>query len=191
MCESDLLFFSSSASFQGYLHPYGSTENDRKRCSSYSRPIGGAWHSQKWRRRDGACAKSLHAVNKQAVEEETEHKKKTKMASARKPESFVWTNNEVKLLLWLTLNYKASKLQERGFRGRRVGRWCHRFGKYPHENARVLDFSTLRPFFKKVCFQALRLQDPWGCVSCPWTLRHVDQGNQTSDLLIARCWLYP
>ena len=119
MYESDLLFFSSSASFQGYLHPYGSTENDRKRCSSYSRPIGGAWHSQKWRRRDGACAKSLHAENKQAVEEETEHKKKTKMASARKPESFVWTNNEVKLLLWLTLNYKASKLQERGFRGRR------------------------------------------------------------------------
>ena len=32
---------SSSASFQEYLRPDGSTENDRKRCSSYSRPIGG------------------------------------------------------------------------------------------------------------------------------------------------------
>ena len=34
------------------------------------------------------------------------------MACARKPESFVWTGNEVKLLLRLTLDYKASKLQE-------------------------------------------------------------------------------
>ena len=34
------------------------------------------------------------------------------MASARKPESFVWTGNEVELLLRLTLDYKASKLQE-------------------------------------------------------------------------------
>ena len=77
------------------------------------------------------------------------------MASTRKPESFVWTDNEVKLLLWLTLNYKASKLQERlnifcgtntsivvvvvmrrhtvprsKAGGRGVGRWRHRFGKY-------------------------------------------------------------
>ena len=33
------------------------------------------------------------------------------MVYAMKPESFVWTDNEVELLL-LTLNYKASKLQE-------------------------------------------------------------------------------
>ena len=34
----------------------------------------------------------------------------------------------------------------------------------PHENGRAvfLDFSTLRPVFKKVCFQALRFQDPCG-----------------------------
>ena len=51
---------------------------------------------------------------KQTVEGETEHdKKKTKIASARKPVSLVWTVNEVELLLRLTLNYKASKLQER------------------------------------------------------------------------------
>ena len=56
-------------------------------------------------------AHKLRAVNKQTVERETEHNKKTmKMASARKPELFVWTVNEVELLLWLTLNYKASKL---------------------------------------------------------------------------------
>ena len=30
-----------------YLRPDGSTENDRKSCSSYSGPIGGAWHSPK------------------------------------------------------------------------------------------------------------------------------------------------
>ena len=54
------------------------------------------------------------AANKQTVDGETEHnKKKMKMASARKPESFVWTVNEVELLLRLTLNYKANKLQER------------------------------------------------------------------------------
>ena len=35
------------------------------------------------------------------------------MASARKPELFVWTDNEVKLLLRLSLNYKEIKLQER------------------------------------------------------------------------------
>ena len=104
---------------------------------------------QNRRRRDGACALSLRAVNKQTVDGETEHnKKKMKMASARKPESFVWTGNEIELLLRLTLNYKACKLQERlnifcstntsmqaaivvvvmGRRG--VGRWRHRFGKY-------------------------------------------------------------
>ena len=48
------------------------------------------------------------------VDGETKHiKKKMKIASARKPESFVWTVNEAELLLRLTLNYKASKLQER------------------------------------------------------------------------------
>ena len=31
----------------------------------------------------------------------------------------------------------------------------------------------------------------WGSVSCPRTLRHADQGNGTSDLLITRRWLYP
>ena len=68
---------------------------------------------QKWRGRDGACALSLCAVNKQTVEGETKHKKKRmQMARARKPESFVWTDNEVELLLRLSLNYKASKLQE-------------------------------------------------------------------------------
>ena len=34
------------------------------------------------------------------------------MASARKPEAFLWSDNEVELLLRLTLDYKASKLQE-------------------------------------------------------------------------------
>ena len=51
---------------------------------------------------------------KQTVDGETEHNNKNiKMASARKPESFVWTSNEVELLLRLALDYKASKLQER------------------------------------------------------------------------------
>ena len=55
---------------------------------------------QKWRRRHGACALSLHAVNKQTVDGKTEHnKKKMKMASARKSESLVWTGNEVELQL--------------------------------------------------------------------------------------------
>ena len=69
---------------------------------------------QKRRRRDGACAQSLRAVNKQTVDGEKEHKKKKmKMATARKPELFAWTINEVQLLLRLTLDFKASKLQEK------------------------------------------------------------------------------
>ena len=69
---------------------------------------------QKQRGRDEACALSMRTVNKQTVDGKTKHnKKKMKMASARKPESFVLTVNEVELLLRLTLNYKASKLQER------------------------------------------------------------------------------
>ena len=48
---------------------------------------------------------------RQTVDGETKHKKKeTKMASTRKPELFVWTDNEVELLQRLTLDYKASKL---------------------------------------------------------------------------------
>ena len=31
----------------------------------------------------------------------------------------------------------------------------------------------------------------WGSVSCPRTLQHADQWNQTSDLQITRCWFYP
>ena len=50
---------------------------------------------------------------KQTVDKETEHNKKMKIASTRKPESFVWTSNDVELLLRLTLNDKASKFQER------------------------------------------------------------------------------
>ena len=30
-----------------------------------------------------------------------------------------------------------------------------------------------------------------GSSSCPRTLRHADQGSQTSNLQITRCWLYP
>ena len=56
----------------------------------------------------------MHIVNKQTVDRETEHNnKRKKMADARKPESLVWTDNKVELLLQLTLDYKASKLQER------------------------------------------------------------------------------
>ena len=57
------------------------------------------------RRRDGACTLNLHAVYKQTVEGESENKKKkkTKMASSRKPDAFVWTVNEVELLLRLAL----------------------------------------------------------------------------------------
>ena len=42
-----------------------------------------------------------------------------------------------------------------------MGQWHHR---HPHENARAAfsDFSNLRPGFKKVHLQALRLQDPHG-----------------------------
>ena len=134
---------------------------------------------------------------KQTVEGETEHNtKEMKMVSARKPESFVLTGNEVELLLRLTLNYKACSCKKdsvssaartltcspplllllwvvAGFRGQRqeVEGWGNGVIvsesmqiRRPHENGRAAfsDFSTLRPGFKKVCFQALHFQDPCG-----------------------------
>ena len=70
-------------------------------------------HQKTEKKRWSMRMKPARCVNRQTVNGETKHnKKKTKMASARKPESFVWTDNEVELLLRLTLDYKASKLQE-------------------------------------------------------------------------------
>ena len=49
----------------------------------------------------------------------------------------------------------------------------------PHKNTRgaFLDFSTLRPDFKKVCLQALRLQDqvdvPKRCKTCAFTHKSI------------------
>ena len=62
--------------------------------------------------RDGACALSLCSLYKQPADSESELQEEDDNESTRKPESFVWTVNEVKLLQ-LTLNCKASKLQER------------------------------------------------------------------------------
>ena len=103
---------SSLASFQEHLHPNRSTVNDSTCCSSYSRPIGSAWNSPKTeKKRRHMHIKLAHC--KQTVNRETKHnKKKMKMASTRKPEAFVWTDNEAELLLRLMLDYKASKLQE-------------------------------------------------------------------------------
>ena len=58
-----------------------------------------------------AC--TLYTVCIQTVYGENEHNKKMKMATARKPELFVLTVNEVKLLLRLTLKYNLSEVQER------------------------------------------------------------------------------
>ena len=54
------LFFppSSLASFQEYSHTKGSAENDSTSCSSYSRPIGGAYNSPKMeKKRWSMCIK--------------------------------------------------------------------------------------------------------------------------------------
>ena len=73
--------------------------------------MGGALNSPKTEKKRWSMRIKL-ARSKQTVDGETEHnKKKKKMAHARKPEMFVWTDNEAKLLLRLTLNYKASKFR--------------------------------------------------------------------------------
>ena len=152
------------------------------------RPIGGMWNSPKAEKK----RRNMHMklVYKQTIDRETVHnKKKTKMASARKPELFVWTDNEVQLLLWLTLDYKASKLQETRTqaavhhccccccyetcavqrskaRGRGVGRWRHWNGKYA-------DLPSTRK--REGC-----VFPPWDPVSKKWVFRrcvyriHVD-----------------
>ena len=103
-----------------------------------------------------------------------------KVASSRKPESFVWTVNEIKLLLRLTLNCKSGKLQERHEHkhvvrccccyetswgsevgGKRSRWWCHRFGKY----ADLL--STQK--HKGSVFQIF---PPWDLVSKKCIFRH-------------------
>ena len=66
------------------------------------RPIGSAWNSPKTEKKTRSMRIKLAEHNK----------KKMKMASARKPQSFVSSGNEVEILLRLTLNYEACKLQE-------------------------------------------------------------------------------
>ena len=120
---------------------------------------------------DGACALSLNAVYKQTVEGESENKKKeTKMASARKPEAFVWTVNEVKLLLRLTLDYKASKLQDT--RAQVVVRHCcccyealqssEVGGKRSRSGAMASSFRKVCGFAVHTTTGVLRFQDPCG-----------------------------
>ena len=120
---------------------------------------------------DGACALSLNAVYKQTVEGESENKKKeTKMASARKPEAFVWTVNEVKLLLRLTLDYKASKLQDT--RAQVVVRHCcccYEASQSSEVGGKRSRSGAMASSFRKVCGFAvhtttgvLRFQDPCG-----------------------------
>ena len=57
---------SSSASFQEYLRPNGSIVNDSTRCSSYSRPIGGAWNSPKTE----AKRRSMHSGRRNQTKQE-------------------------------------------------------------------------------------------------------------------------
>ena len=143
------------------LHPYGPTENDRKRCSSYSRPIGGTWNSPKTeKKRWSMLIKLSRCKQTDSRRRNWTQQEEDEMASARKPESFVWTDNEVELRLTLC------GVQRLESRGRAVGRWRDRLGKYAdlhvHAAAAFLDFYTLRPSFNKVRFQAPRLQDPCG-----------------------------
>ena len=63
-------------------------------------------------------------------------------------------------------------------RGRGLGRWRHRFGKYAdllstreREGCVSSDFSTRRPVFKKVRFQVLRFQDL--CVRSNKTMQYM------------------
>ena len=132
--------------------PWGLVHTSQNNLLPIFQPIVGTWNSPKMEKKRRRMPIKLARCNKQTVDGETEHnEKKTKMASARKPESFVWTDNEVELLLRLTLDNKASKLQEtrtqalvrhcccccyemsRGQRSkarcRGVGRWRHCFGK--------------------------------------------------------------
>ena len=119
------------------------------------------------------------ARGKQRVDGEAEHnKKKMKMAGARKPEEFVWLDNEVELLLRLTLGYKERKLQETRtqarsppllllllllwdvaeFRGRGVEWWRHRCRKYADSpstrrcEGRVFRFFHPETWFQKSAF---------------------------------------
>ena len=82
------------ASFQEYLCPNGSIVKD---CSSYSRPIGCAWNSPKTELARRLQTDSRRRTRTQQEEEENGRCKDTE--------------NEVELLLWLTLDYKVNKAQ--------------------------------------------------------------------------------
>ena len=93
------------------------------------------------------------------------------MTSARNPEAIVWTDNEVELLLRVTLDYKVSKFQET--RTKAVVRHCYwrccyetsrgsaGWGdaviilesmqiRHPHENGRAVFFHPETRFQKSV-----------------------------------------
>ena len=129
-------------------------------------------------------------------------KKKMKMASARKPELFVWTDNEVELLLQLTLDYKVSKLKET--RTQAVVHHCccatsqgsevkvcgdgvinteSMQIRRAHKNAR----AAFSPGFSKKCVFRLRVDDqPKQFKTCALTIKCVSvwKGPKSHDHLL-------
>ena len=95
------------------MRTHGSTENERKGCSSYSRPIDGAWHSPKMEKKTQSKRREFSLCIQTDCRGESEHNNnKTTMVCTGRTGFFVWTDNEVEMLLRLTLDYKASKFQE-------------------------------------------------------------------------------
>ena len=100
------------------------------------------------------------------------------------PESFVWTVNEVKLLLRLTLDYKASKLQD----GVIVSESMRI--RHPHENTRAAfsDSSPWNPVSKKCVYRILVDDWPKRCKTCAFTQKSVSVWKGCHSKKIALFW---
>ena len=78
------------------------------------------------------------------------------------------------LLLWDVAGFRGQSQEIQGWGDGVIvleSMWIH----CPHENRRAVfsGFSTLRPVFKKVCFQALRFQNPCGWLAKMMQYMHV------------------
>ena len=87
--------------------------------------------------------------------------KKGSISSAARTQAF--SPPLLLLLLWDVAGFRGQRQEVEGWGDGVIVSKSMRI-RYPHEYARAafLDFSTLKPSFKKVHFQVLRLQDPCG-----------------------------
>ena len=172
---------------------FASTEKDSTRCSSYSRPIGGAWNSPKTEKMRRSMRKKLARCK------QTDSRLRNRTQE----------DNEVELLLWLALNYNTSKkgsissaaqtqacspldvviMRHRGVkrlkaRGWGTGRWHHRYGKCADSlstqkcKGRVFGFLHPETRIKNMLYRLHVDNRPKRCKTCAFTQKSISHSSK-------------